>query len=261
MTAFINTPLDPRVKDLWLMDHPGGVVSLSLLYLLFVLKIGPAIMKSRKPFSIQLYVRLFNLLQVLANVYFVSLGIYLAFFKLGFRLICEPLHRRVDTDNMKLVHLYYFYWLVRLSDYLDTVFFVLRKKHASHVTFLHVYHHLCVSLNGWFYIRHGWIHGAITGVLVNSMIHIVMYFYFFLATFPQMRRHLWWKKYITSVQIVQFVVFCILVLVTLFDPDNCGYPKIALYNCFANVILFLVLFTQFYISTYVSSSKDVKKAS
>lgn len=256
----MDISMDSRLQDLWLMDNPAGVICVSVVYLLFILKIGPAVMKCRKPFEIKLLVRLFNMLQICANIYFVSYGIYLAFYKLKFRFICEPLHRRLDPDNMRLVHLYYFYWLVRLSDYLDTVFFVLAKKDNSHVTFLHVYHHLCVSLNGWIYIRYGWIHGAITGVFVNSMIHIVMYSYFFLATFPQMRRHLWWKKYITSVQIGQFIFFCALVLSTMLNRDNCGYPRIALYNCFANVILFLVLFTQFYISTYVNCTKAKKKS-
>ena len=43
------------------------------------------------------------------------------------------------------VHLYF---LVKLVDLLDTVFFVLRKK-QNQVSFLHVYHHVGMVLGSW----------------------------------------------------------------------------------------------------------------
>jgi elongation of very long chain fatty acids protein 4 len=39
--------------------------------------------------------------------------------------------------------------------------------------------------------------------LVNSFIHIVMYTYYGLAAMgPHMQKYLWWKKYLTMMQIV-----------------------------------------------------------
>jgi len=37
---------------------------------------------------------------------------------------------------------------------------------------------------------------------VNSSVHVLMYSYYFLATFPSMRPYLWWKKYMTMIQLV-----------------------------------------------------------
>ena len=44
---------------------------------------------------------------------------------------------------------------------------------------------------------------ALTYPLVNSFIHIFMYAYYGLAAMgPQMRKYLWWKRYLTIMQIV-----------------------------------------------------------
>lgn len=76
------------------------------------------------------------------------------FLQLRYSIICEPPDAKMDIDSLRLHRIGYYYLYVRLSDYFDTVFFVLAKK-QSHVTFLHVYHHLCVCLNGWLYMRQG----------------------------------------------------------------------------------------------------------
>ena len=40
------------------------------------------------------------------------------------------------------------YFVVKVTDLLDTVFFVLRKK-QNQVTFLHVYHHAGMVMGSW----------------------------------------------------------------------------------------------------------------
>ncbi|CAG2118165.1 unnamed protein product, partial [Medioppia subpectinata] len=90
----------------------------------------------------------------------------------------------------------------KLFDLFDTVFFVLRKK-SNQITFLHVYHHFMVPILGWV--------GAklcpqtvIVEVfcLLNSIVHTVMYSYYLLSAFgPQIQPYLWWKRYITRLQL------------------------------------------------------------
>ena len=43
------------------------------------------------------------------------------------------------------------------------------------------------------------------GLLTNTAVHVVMYYYYFLTT---QGISPWWKKYITSFQIVQFMSRC-----------------------------------------------------
>lgn len=42
----------------------------------------------------------------------------------------------------------YNYFALKLFDYLDTIFFILRKK-TEHVSFLHVYHHVLISFGAY----------------------------------------------------------------------------------------------------------------
>lgn len=45
-------------------------------------------------------------------------------------------------------------------------------------------------------------HGAFIGFL-NSFIHIIMYSYYILAALgPSIQKYLWWKKHITTMQLV-----------------------------------------------------------
>lgn len=39
--------------------------------------------------------------------------------------------------------------------------------------------------------------------LLNTFVHIVMYFYYMVAAMgPQFQKYIWWKKYLTSMQMV-----------------------------------------------------------
>lgn len=51
-------------------------------------------------------------------------------------------------------------------------------------------HHVCLSV-------------AFLIGLINSLVHVAMYLYYGLAAFgPSMSKYLWWKRYLTSLQLV-----------------------------------------------------------
>ena len=48
-------------------------------------------------------------------------------------------------------------------------------------------------------------HGLFLG-LINDFVHMVMYFYYFLTSYnPDYRKKIWWKKYLTQLQMVNIV--------------------------------------------------------
>lgn len=50
-------------------------------------------------------------------------------------------------------------------------------------------------------------HGTLLG-LINSFVHIIMYSYYLLAAFgPTVQKYLWWKKYLTTLQMVKHHFF------------------------------------------------------
>jgi elongation of very long chain fatty acids protein 7 len=95
------------------------------------------------------------------------------------------------------------YFIAKLTELLDTIFFVLRKK-DNQVSFLHLYHHTVMPMISWGctkYFPGG--HGTFIGV-INSFVHIVMYFYYMLAAMgPEFQKYLWWKHWITNLQMVR----------------------------------------------------------
>lgn len=47
----------------------------------------------------------------------------------------------------------YIYFVIKIVDLLDTMFFVLRKK-ASQVSFLHLYHHAGIVFGSWVIVKY-----------------------------------------------------------------------------------------------------------
>ena len=48
------------------------------------------------------------------------------------------------------------------------------------------------------------------GCALNCFVHCVMYGYYFLAGLgPAVRRYLWWKRYLTQLQMIQFSIILI----------------------------------------------------
>ncbi len=90
---------------------------------------------------------------------------------------------------------------------MDTLFFILRKK-QSQLTFLHVYHHSTMFIFWWVGAKFVPGGSALTGAMVNCFVHIVMYSYYGLAAFgPKISQYLWWKKYLTILQLVSYFMF------------------------------------------------------
>lgn len=86
--------------------------------------------------------------------------------------------------------------------------------------------------------------------LVNSFVHMIMYGYYFLTSFkPELKQSIWWKKYITQVQMAQFTILIFHFGIPVFT--DCSFSKflsagIALQNLFM-----LVLFADFYFKAYL----------
>lgn len=90
--------------------------------------------------------------------------------------------------------------------------------------------------------------GILLGLL-NSLVHIVMYTYYLIAALgPRYKKYLWWKKYMTWIQLVQFGIM-LFYLVLLLAMD-CRMPKALTYFFAANVIIFIYLFRDFYRKAY-----------
>ena len=148
----------------------------------------------------------------------------------------------------------YCFYISKIVDFLDTVFFILRKK-DNQITFLHLYHHTIMPLSVWPLFRFiGGGHSTFA-LTFNSFVHFVMYFYYLLAAMgPAVRKYLGWKKYLTKFQMAQFV------LVTLHSSQlliaDCNFPSTYFWSTIFQAVPFFLLFKNFHSRTYSKKLKD-----
>lgn len=92
--------------------------------------------------------------------------------------------------------------------------------------------------------------------ILNTVVHVIMYSYYALATFPTMRPYLWWKKYLTQLQLVQFVL--LIAYTVMFINLQQGYfPGNLVYVIYPQPVIFFLLFWSFYRQSYSGDAKKV----
>ncbi|KAH9381021.1 hypothetical protein HPB48_008235 [Haemaphysalis longicornis] len=252
--SFRDTRLDG-----WGLATDGRFVFLLLFAYVYVAKVGgPRWMKDRKPFQLRSAILTYNIVTAGANAYFFYRFARLTYFGGGYSFFCQGVSRATDDEHsMAILNLNWWYFLVRIADFIDTFFFVARKKYAQ-VSVLHVLHHFLVVFSGWTWIHFGNDGQGILGLLINQAVHVIMYTYYFLAALgPATRPYLWWKKYLTRLQIGQFAFVIGHISIPIFY--DCGYPKALCWLGIVQLVLGLVLFANFYVQTYVFRKKADKQ--
>ena len=140
---------DPRTRTHHLTHGgPGSFLTIMFVWLLFVTRIGPKLMKNRKPMDLRSVIFLYNIFMVISNAYFFCLSI--KWIDFGRRLSEFEFPSRDDNSPQTLQQIdeTVLYGYTKFIDLLDTIFFVLRKK-DSHISFLHLYHHFMVPVLSW----------------------------------------------------------------------------------------------------------------
>ncbi|PVD22784.1 hypothetical protein C0Q70_16040 [Pomacea canaliculata] len=244
---------DPRVSDFPLMRGPESLAAVIGLYLLAVSQ-GPRLMASYKPFQLNRLLVVYNLAMVALATYIFTMCTIIMVGD-GHSFICKTVNETLNGSHGGLTFSAgWWFMFMKILEFADTIFFILRKK-FGHVSFLHVYHHSTMAVISW--IGFKFVPGGQTIVypFVNSFIHIIMYTYYALAAMgPQVQKYLWWKRYLTIMQISQFVFLLAQTLTNALS--ECDFPKIFSYTVFFYASTILLLFINFYRKAYLSKDKS-----
>ncbi|XP_049781491.1 elongation of very long chain fatty acids protein AAEL008004 isoform X1 [Schistocerca nitens] len=276
---------DPRTSKWFLMSSPFPTAAICLTYVYIVKVLGPRLMENRKPFELKNLLIAYNFFQVIFSAWLfyeclmsgwlteysfrcqpidysdnpLAVRISMSGWLTGlYNFRCQPVDYSNNPKTLRMVHACWWYYFSKFTEFFDTFFFVLRKKN-SHVSTLHVIHHGVMPMSVWFGVKFtpgG--HSTFFG-LVNTFVHIIMYTYYLLAAMgPQYQKYLWWKKYLTAFQMVQFVAIMVHAFQLLFI--DCNYPKAFVWWIGMHAVMFYFLFSNFYNQAYKSKSRREEKS-
>ncbi|XP_014272642.1 very long chain fatty acid elongase AAEL008004 [Halyomorpha halys] len=170
--------------------------------------------------------------------------------------MCYPItaaNIRPSADE-QILFTYKWYYLNKLFDLLDTVFFVLRKK-TSQITVHHVSHHasmvVCSHITA-FHLKDE--ESNLKMIAVNSFVHVVMHAYYLISGLgPSFQKYLYLKKYVTMLQLVEIIMLVSILVVKLI---NCRSSPAFLVLWLTVILIQFGLFTNFCWNTYLKKTKD-----
>ncbi|KAL8711743.1 MAG: hypothetical protein Q9220_003914 [cf. Caloplaca sp. 1 TL-2023] len=220
---------------------------------------GREFMKNRKAFKLNGLFMIHNLYLTVASAIMLALfmeQLIPTIWRRGtFFAICD--HRGGWTRE--LVVLYYMNYLTKYVELIDTIFLVLKKKP---LTFLHTYHHGATALLCYTQMI-GLTSVSWVPITLNLLVHVVMYWYYFQSARGV---RIWWKEWITRLQIAQFVIdlgFVYFASYTYFSSTyfphlptmgRCAGEEFAAFAGMGILSSYLLLFISFYLATYKKSS-------
>ncbi|XP_059613393.1 elongation of very long chain fatty acids protein 2-like [Phlebotomus argentipes] len=249
---------DDRTKGWAFVDSVYTVLATVALYN-WAVRRGIEYMKNRPAFNLKGLILLYNLFVALINAY-ILIETVTCVTTLKYSLFCnESAKNNRDPLEMRLANVSWLFYIAKYIELFDTVFFVLRKKNQN-LSFLHIYHHSSIVFFIWIRVKWFPTGNSFLTIIINSGVHVIMYLYYALTLLgPSVTKYLWWKKYLTILQLAQFLFGVYVHFVSL--RMNCTfYPKWYVITEIVYVMIFVLLFSQFYFKAYAKQSKQ-KKAS
>lgn len=238
---------DPRVADWPMMSSPLPTLALCIFYAYFSKSLAPRIMEKRKPMDLRNLLVGYNLFQTIFSTW-----IFYEYLQSGwwghYSFRCQPVDYSDNPLALRMARTCWWYYISKFTEFFDTLFFLLRKKN-QHVSTLHVIHHGCMPFSVWMGMKFAPGGHSTFFAMLNSFVHIVMYFYYMVAALgPKYQKYIWWKKYLTAFQMLQFVAIFTHQFQLLFT--QCDYPKGFMVWIGLHGVMFLFLFSDFYKQAY-----------
>ncbi|CAH1786505.1 unnamed protein product [Owenia fusiformis] len=252
-----HTFADKRVENWFLMQSYTPTLVLTALYL-FSIWAGKRIMANREPFNFKYILFLYNMGLVGLNAHIVY-ELLTCSIRLNYNYLCQPVNYDPTNElELRIAKALWWYYFSKCIEFMDTIFFVLRKKN-NQISFLHVYHHATMFPIWWCGVK--WVAGgqAFFGSMINSFIHVLMYGYYGVSALgKEYQKYLWWKRYLTVLQLIQFFIGMV------YSLQHMVFDCRAAPKWFGHVGLvygstLIALFMNFYIRTYTKYGNKILK--
>jgi len=253
------------------LSSPLGVALCVVSYFAIIKSLQAWVRARGKPFNLNWFVIVHNsLLSIGSAVLWLSMvaELLLIYNSHGFwSLACDPLGKHVAGP---IYFIYFVNYVFKYVELIDTFLLALRGKP---IPFLHSYHHAATLVLCWSQL---WAQSCIQWlpIVINLLVHVVMYAYYALHAMGQ---DIWWKKHLTTGQIIQFIVAltgCILAFGSRVASLQLHILPVDQYGCWGTsggayvgiaiiasyLYLFIVLYKKMYARKKVAAAKRAETA-
>lgn len=238
---------DSRTADWPLVYYPLVPFCTILSYTLFCVY-AKDLTKGLPIFDLKPVILFYNFFMTLLNLY-MTFEFFIVAWKESYSLTCQPVDYSYSKNALRMASVCWVYYASKYAELVETLIFALRKKY-NQISFLHVYHHTTMLALWWSVSK--WIPGGQAFLFggLNSFVHVVMYVYYGLSALgPAVRKYLWWKKYITILQLSQFVILFFFCIQNVYR--KCDFSRAVVIANVAYSLSLLVLFLNFYANAYM----------
>jgi len=232
-------------------DYPWTIPLIAIPLYWLLVYFGPKYMAKRQPWVLRWPLIIWNLVLTI-----VSVGMFVGmFFPVLSFLYNKGFNELVCMPERELYFGFPFFccWLFALSKYaelIDTVFIIMRKRPLH---FIHWYHHTTVLAYTWFSLVVMTPPGALFAV-VNTFVHSIMYYYFFLAACGNRPS---WGRFVTIIQLTQMVAgitissFWTYFYLSESYPCPLEHANAYMFSTLALYASYFLLFLNFYLQRYI----------
>jgi len=208
LSSLASVPLFPTVDFRFRMEHGvefrfTSVFMVALAYLAAVWGMKKAIKLRGKPFDLRGPLACWNFFLSAVSAYLLVWTVKCVwndFHKIAgssvWEMTCDYRTRLQFASHKAPL---YAIFLTKYLELIDTAFLCLRGKPTP---LIHVYHHAITVYFAWLHLVSGTCIAWMMSIL-NLSVHVLLYAYYGCAA---MGYDIWWKRYLTLIQITQFVV-------------------------------------------------------
>lgn len=224
----------------------GAILYLSIVYFLMKRK------KYSQPLNLRFVAVIHDLVMSVVSL-IMFCGMWYEMFNrgLGLWVFCENPDGE-DPGHPNLYRWTYIFYLTKYWEMLDTVLVLLQHSRVPHLNF-QIYHHAVTMPLTYLWCESGQSLQHLGGQF-NAGVHVIMYHYY---AWRLLRLPTPWKKYITKIQVAQFVFSFAVLNITLylhfFTDQVCRGMHSLFWNCAVNVTMLY-----FFVGLLGGSKRSVK---
>lgn len=158
----------------------------------------------------------------------------------------------LPLQDTGLAWLFWVFYAQKFWEFLDTWIFVLRCSFRQ-VTVLHLFHHSSIAVVVGSILPYDYGGDMFLPILLNAIVHVLMYSHY-LCTIMKIKT--WWNQYLTSLQLIQFLLISSQNILSYRAGPECGPPDWAKVLMIAYMGSMVVLFGHFFARKYILGKND-----